>query len=105
MVYNMLTCGGFDLGIMGGCSLSWLIFGLLIFVVLISRKQLGENLGFPYNLISGFVGSLVPYILIITFSGSVKWGLVVGIIGSLAGGFIGSQFLGSSEGGIDYGYE
>lgn len=96
-MYNIMNCSGFDTGVMGSCSLAWLVFGLLLFIVLISNRQL-DNFGLEYNMIGGFAGAIIPYLIIITLFGSFKWGLFIGLIGSLAGGIFGATFFGGTGG-------
>jgi len=92
-----MTCNNFSAGVLGGCSLAWLAFGLLLFVVLISNRQM-DNLGLEYNMAFGFVGMILPYLIIITFSGSIKYSLLFGLIGSAVGGILGAMFFGGTGG-------
>jgi len=78
MAYNMMTCSGFDTGFFGGCSMAWLIVGLLFFEVLILNRQLND-LGIEYDMVWGF-GGFIPFLLLMTFTGSVKWALVIGVV-------------------------
>ncbi len=105
MIYNIMTCENFSTGVFGECSLAWLAFGLLLFIVLISNRQM-DNLGLEYNLAFGFLGMVIPYLIIITFSGSIKYGLLSGLAGLVVGGVIGAMFFGGSggEGGGDEGW-
>lgn len=93
MVYNIMTCQGGSwtgaTGFAGGCSMSWMVAAILVFVVLISKKQIGENLGVTYNIITAFVGAFLPWLIVTSIFGNFKIALVVGLIGSFAGGFIG----------------
>lgn len=99
MVTNLMSCQGFEnTGLMGNCSLAWLAIAVLILVVLIERKQLGDNLEIGYNIFAGFGGALLPAIIIITFFGSAKWALLGGLIGSLLGGIGVGQIADTSEG-------
>jgi len=93
-MYNIMTCSGFTTEVLGGCSIAWFSIGIIIFAVLILRKQLNDNIGIDYNLIGGFVGSIVPFLIIVSISGSAKWSLIVGLIGAVIGGVVGGLFLG-----------
>ena len=96
---NLMSCKGFsNPGFMGDCSLSWLAIAFLVFLVLIEKKQLGENFGTGYNIFGGFGGALLPAIIIITLFGSAKWALIGGVIGSLLGGVGIGQISDTTEG-------
>lgn len=97
-MYNIMTCGGFTTEVLGGCSIAWFSLGIIIFIVLILRKQLNDNFGIDYNLIGGFVGAIVPFLIVVSISGSAKWSLVVGLIGAVIGGVVGGLFLGGGGG-------
>tara|TARA_R100000501_G_C2521663_1_gene48635 strand:- start:105 stop:395 length:291 start_codon:yes stop_codon:yes gene_type:complete len=95
-MYNLMSCGGFGNEVMGGCSMAWVGFAMLFFVVVFSRKWLGEEVtGMNYDALFGFIGAYLPYIILISIFGEAKWALLGGIIGSLAGGL----GLGSLRGG------
>ena len=99
MVTNLMSCQGFESpGFMGDCSLAWLVIAVLVFLVLIERKQIGETLGLGYNIFAGFGGALLPALIIVTFFGSAKWALLGGIIGSLLGGILVGQVYDTTEG-------
>lgn len=102
MAYNFLTCSGFDSSFFGDCGMVYLVIALLVYLGLIARKWIGEFVEF--NLIFAYILAFVPYLLIITFTGSVKWSLLVAIVGMFIGGFFGGQLLGGSEGG-EYGFD
>ena len=99
--YNLMSgCGftescGFSMGFVG----AWIGLTLLMIIVMLGKKWLGEEevSGFPYNWYASILGSLV-YIFIVSFTGSSKWSLLFGIIGTLGSGFgAGSVFGGTSE--------
>jgi len=96
---NLMSCQGFsNPGFMGDCSLAWLAIAVLVFLVLIEKKQIDENLGTGYNIFAGFGGALLPAIIIITFFGSAKWALLGGLIGSLLAGVGIGQVYDTTEG-------
>lgn len=98
-MYNIMTCGGWEeTGFMGPCSMSWMAICFLVFVVLISRKQIGENLGVGYNIFAGFGGAIFPILIIVSIWGTAKWGLLAGIIGSLLAGIGVGQVADTGEG-------
>ena len=97
MVYNLMSCGNFT-GF--SCSIAWFIVAILVFLTLIIRRQ-SENFGYGFNVIGGFAGWIIPFLLLITFTGSEKWSLAGGLIGLAVGGFLIGQFFGG--GGDEYG--
>lgn len=96
MGYNMMTCSGFSTAIMGGCSISWLILAVLVILAMIANRQIND-LGQEWNQWGGYIGAVVPYVVVISITGNVKIGAVVGLIGMLLGGFLAGQFLGGEE--------
>ena len=100
MVYNMMECSGGFSGF--DCSLAWFSFAIVLFLALIARKQINENLGMSFNLLGALAAGLGLNVLIITLTGSARWGLLLGIIGVAGGGFLIGLITGSSGGG-DYG--
>lgn len=99
-IYSLMSCRGWeDSGFMGPCSIAWLLFALLVFVVLISRRQIDEFFDMEYNLILGFAGALVPYLLIVTLTGAMKWAFLAGLIGSLVLGIFGGSLFGGAGAG------
>ena len=97
MVYNLMTCGGFDSGFMGGCSMAWLGMVVIFFIIALLRKWGGEEIGMDFNFMWALLLSFLPYIIVITLFGSFKAALVVGIIGGIAGGYGAGHFVGEGE--------
>lgn len=104
-MFNPMTCGGFDKSFMGGCSMAWVGFAILVFAGLIARRQLAEELGLDFNVIGAFIGSLVTYLVVISIFGSWQWSLGAGAIGLFIGGFGIGFFTGGSDGGFGEGFE
>ena len=101
-LYNLISCAGFSDKASGyvassGCFQGRMGFVLLFFIVAILRKWGGEEVGLEYNFLLGLVFSLVPYCLVVTFTGSTKIAIVVGLIGAAAGGYFGGLLFGGSE--------
>ena len=90
--------------VLGGCSIAWFAFGILIFVVLIMRKQLNDNIGVEYNTILGFILSIIPFLITVSFTGSPKWSLLVGLVGAIVGGVIGGYVFGGEGSDGDGGW-
>lgn len=103
MVYNLLSCGGFDTsGFMdfgGACMSSRLGIVLLFFIIAIVRKWGGEEMGFNFNFLFALILGLFPYIIIITIFGSMKIAFLIGLVGMLIGGYGVGMFFGGDEGG------
>lgn len=87
MVYNMMTCGGFDTAIMGGCSLAWLGLGALFFVAAFLRKWGGEDFGIDFSFLWALIIGFTADILVVTIFGSSKFAFLAGVIGIAAGGY------------------
>lgn len=97
MVFNMMTCSGFSTGIMGGCSVAWLILALLVFLTLIANRQINDWTEVEFSMPGGMVGAILPYFIVVLVTGNYKIGLAVGLIGMLLGGYFGGMLLGGSE--------
>jgi len=102
-LYNILTCGGWEGGSgyigSGSCIKARVGLVILFFIIAIIRKWGGEEMGLDYNFWLGLLFGIVPYLLIITFTGSFKIALVAGLLGGVAGGYFGGIMFGGSEGG------
>lgn len=102
MVCNLFTGVGFaDLSILGAFSMAWLGLVMLFFINVFARKWLAEEFDLPYNIIGGYIGAFLPYIIAVTITCSPKWALAAGLIGWLVGSF-GSGFFFPDGGGSDY---
>ena len=98
-MYNIMTCGGWiGSSFFGGCSLAWLTGALLFFIVAILRKWVGEEAGLSFSFPTSLILCYLPWLIVITFTGSYKIGFVFGIIGALVGGYVGGMVLGGSDG-------
>lgn len=94
---NIMTGAGFDLGFMGGFGLAWLGLVILFFLIVFTRKWVGEEMGVGFNIIGAFAGAGIPYLIAITITCSYKWALGIGIIGFVIGGFLLGQFIESGD--------
>lgn len=92
---NIFTCSGFDTGFFGGCSMAMLGLVILFFVVVFSRKWLGEEMGVPFNTTFAFVGAYLPYLIVVSLTASSKWALLAGLIGFVIGGIAIGMVYGS----------
>lgn len=101
MVYNMMTCEGFAPGFLGGCSMAWFGLAIMVFVVLILRRQCDDGIfaGLGYNFFGAMVGGGVGYLLLTVLTGEARWALLAGVGGVAVGGFLLGQFLDSNSGG------
>jgi hypothetical protein len=92
-----MSCQGFvDNGFMGDCSMAWLGIAFLFFIVIFLRKGM-EVAGYDFNFLFGLIGAYLPYIIVVTLTGSAKWSLLSGIIGVFVGGVILAQFYGGDS--------
>ena len=92
----MMTCSGFSTSIMGGCSIAWLVFAVLVILGMVANRQIND-LGQEWNQWTGYLGMAIPYFIIISITGNIKIGLVAGLVGLFAGGLLGGQFLGGED--------
>jgi hypothetical protein len=90
MGYNLATCAGWvteqdGFGVAdAGCIGARLMLVVLFFVVAICKKWLlGDDEIVSMNLVWGILFTFIPYILIISLTGAMKWSF----LGSLVGGF------------------
>jgi len=102
MPFNIVSCAGWERTgtgyISGGaCMTGRMGIVILFFLIAIMRKWLGEEMGMPFNFLIALVGGLGGYIVVLTIVGVTKWAFLVGLIGSLAGGFFGGMFIGGEE--------
>lgn len=89
---NIMTCQGFDTGVLGGCGMAWLGLVVVFFVNAFARKWLAEEGGMPYNFLYGLIGGFGTYLLIVSLTGAFKWALLGGLIGSFLIG-IGARYV------------
>jgi len=94
-----MTGAGFDLGFMGGLSMAWVGMVILFFIIIFTRKWIGEEMGIGFSMIGAMVGAYIPYLIVISITCSYKWALGAGIIGFAIGGFLLGQFFDGSGGG------
>ncbi len=100
MVYNLMTCQGFvNQGFLGDCSISWLILAVLVFVILIVRRQCDDGVlsGINFNFIGACAFGLGACLIVITFFGSPRWAILAGLIGIGIGGYVGGLILGGDN--------
>ena len=106
MPYNIITCGGSGWvtkvgSYIGGSSCISSRIGLVIlfFIIAITRKWGGEELGLDFNFLFALILGLIPYLIVITLFGNYKLAMFIGIVGMLIGGYgLGLIFGGSDEG-------
>ena len=111
--YNIFSCSGwaashasnlgpvaFDLG--SPCSMAKLGLVLLFLLVAVIRKWGGEEIDVPFSFMWALILGLGLYFLTITFTGSFKAAMLVGIIASLVGGYGSGYIMGEENVGGDY---
>jgi hypothetical protein len=89
--YNLATCSGWiteqeGFGVANtGCISSRLMLVLLFFMVAFVKKWvLGDDEVFSLNMIWGLLFTFLPYIIIISLTGAMKWSFLASIIGGVA---------------------
>lgn len=98
----MMTCSGWSgAAFLGGCSMAWLGFAIMVFLILILRRQCDDGIlaGTGFNFIGAIIGGGGGYILLTTLTGDARWAILTGIVGVAIGGWVLGQFLDSSGGG------
>ena len=85
---------GFD------CSIVYILMILLFFITAIFRRQVADALlNMPYSLIGGTAAAEIVYIVSIYITHNFRWAFLFGLIGCMAGGFVGAWFLPDGESG------
>ena len=102
MVYNILTCSGWENeagGFMASapCFKSKLGIVILFFLFAIVKKWVGEEAGIPFSLMFGILIGLLPYLVMVFLFGSFKLAFLVGLLGGLGGGYLGGVMFGGGE--------
>jgi len=98
--FNLMTCAGWkNAAIFGGCSQAWLIVGAIFILGMIMKRQTDDGIlaGTSYNWLAGMALGIIACILLITFFGEARWGMLGGIVGLALGGF-GAAFIGLGDG-------
>jgi len=96
-IYNIFTCENLGYNVFGPCSISWFVVFIIFMLALVISRQITEYDVMPFNRIGAIVGGLLPTLLIITFTGSMKFGFLAGLVGLFALGYFASFFLGGGE--------
>jgi hypothetical protein len=96
---NIMTGTGFDTGFFGGFTVAWLGLVVIFFLCAFARRWIGEMGVFPFSFIGGLAGGILIYLIIVTVSCSSRWALVVGLIGTVVGGYLGDTMMGDGGGG------
>jgi hypothetical protein len=101
MVYNPLTCSGWDASAgwfaSGGCLSARLGIVVLFFIIALMRKWVFGSLGIPYNFVLGTIVSMLAYLITIIIFGSFKWALLIGIVAAIAGGMLLGVVFGETD--------
>ena len=95
-IANIMSCENFaDKGVFGGCSMAWLTLVLIAFVAAVLRRQTDDGAlqGTGFHFIGAMIAGLGGGLLLITLTGDFRFGLVAGLAGVGAGGFLLGRFL------------
>lgn len=101
MTCNIFTGGGFDVAIGGSFTMAWVGIVILVFILFLIRKWIGEEMGVPFSILFASVGLGLGYFITITLTCSMKWAFIVGLVGMLIGGFLFGLFIGDGDGGFE----
>jgi hypothetical protein len=96
---NPMTCGGLGTNIFGGCSMVWVSFVILFFLIIFARKYLGEEAGVPFSFIGALIGGFGADLIVVVFTCSYKFGLAAGIGGVILLGIVFSSIFEGLGGG------
>ncbi len=101
-LYNILSCQGFEeaesIGLTFGlCAQAKLILVGLFFISALINKWIGEGMGIEYSFLWGTIGGMVPCFIVLTLTGNLIIGFIVGMVGMLIGGFLGGQIFGGGD--------
>jgi len=91
---NIMTGKGFDTSFLGGYGMAWLGVVILFFIIALTRKWIGEEMGIPFTFIGSLVFGYIAYFGVVTVSCSFKWALLLGLIIAAAVGFFASEWFG-----------
>jgi drug/metabolite transporter (DMT)-like permease len=113
--YNIFSCtgwaatkGGMALGsvasldIGGPCSMAKLGMVFLFLIIAVVRKWGGEEIDVPFSFMWSMILGMGLYFLAITFTGSFKAAMLVGLIAALAAGYGSGYIMGEENVGGDY---
>ena len=98
MVYNILTCAGWEtatsIGLsFGACMQAKFLAVILFFLLAIIRKWGAEMMGISYSFILSEITGIVVYLILVTITGSPGISLGIGLVAGLAGGYFGGMFM------------
>jgi len=91
---NIMSGRGFGTEFFGPLGMVWLGMVGLFFIIVLSRKWLGEEMGISFSTAGAFIGGYLPYIILATITCQFKWAFVAGIIGFIIGAYLGGMFTG-----------
>jgi len=85
---------------MGGCSMAWVGLVLAVFIIMVARKYLFEELmQQDMAFIPAVAATCIVYFIIEGIFGAYKWAALAGIIAGLVVGYFGSMFMAGGGGG------
>ena len=101
-LYSLLSCSGFDTAasgwVAGGACLKGRVgLVILFFLIAIIRRWGAEEIGIDFSFLFALIGGLGGYLVLITFFGSFKVALGVGLVAALVLGYGGGTFFGGGE--------
>jgi hypothetical protein len=96
-IYNLFTGSGFDMSFGGNFSFAVGGLAILAFMCIFGKAWLRDRfMVIPWNGLGGWVGAIIPYLIVITFTGSARWSMVAGIIGMFVLAIYGDSLWGET---------
>ena len=97
-----MTCAGGDwsMSVLGGCSMAWFSFAIIVFLILIIRRQCDDGFlaGAGFSFIGALVGGLGANVILTSLTGSARWSIIGGLVGIVVGGLFLGMFFGDGGG-------
>lgn len=86
---NLMSGNGFTGGAFSGQWISaWIALGILFIIIFLTYiLQKNDSIPIPYSIPGSLIGVFVT-IIIITFFGWVKIGFILGVVGTILGGWL-----------------
>ncbi len=95
MVYNIISCSGFEDRI--ACGGAKLLGVLLFFILAIIRKWGGEMMGMSFSLLASAVLGMAAYLIVISLFGNIGIAFGIGLLAGVVGGYAGGMFFEGGE--------
>jgi len=103
MVYNIISCKGWEtatsVGLsFGTCMIAKLLLVVLFFALALIRKWGAEIMGISYSFLLSLIAGLAVYLIMVTIIGNPGISLGIGLVAGIAGGYLGGMFMPDGDG-------